>query len=115
MALHISNAGLRRFARCLWCDRWEDVPHSNLSAGARVPGGGLEPPRDCSRRILSPVRLPVPPSRPIPPKGISGVEANVCGLYPKVPFGLPQRVQTPITPHWLPGLRNSVGTVATPL
>ena len=28
-----------------------------------VPGGGVEPPRPCGRRILSPLRLPVPPSR----------------------------------------------------
>ena len=28
-----------------------------------VPGGGVEPPRGCPRRILSPLRLPVPPSR----------------------------------------------------
>lgn len=31
---------------------------------ALVPGGGIEPPRYCYRRILSPLRLPVPPSRP---------------------------------------------------
>jgi hypothetical protein len=29
-----------------------------------VPGGGIEPPRAEARRILSPLRLPVPPSRP---------------------------------------------------
>lgn len=28
-----------------------------------VPGGGLEPPRPCDRWILSPLRLPIPPSR----------------------------------------------------
>ena len=28
-----------------------------------VPGGGVEPPRPEGRRILSPLRLPVPPSR----------------------------------------------------
>jgi hypothetical protein len=28
-----------------------------------VPGGGVEPPRAEARRILSPLRLPVPPSR----------------------------------------------------
>ena len=28
-----------------------------------VPGGGVEPPWSCLRRILSPLRLPVPPSR----------------------------------------------------
>ena len=31
--------------------------------GVLVPGGGVEPPRGCPRRILSPLRLPVPPSR----------------------------------------------------
>src|ERR1700722_17278422 len=31
---------------------------------ALVPGGGVEPPRAEARRILSPLRLPVPPSRP---------------------------------------------------
>ena len=30
---------------------------------AVVPGGGVEPPRAEARRILSPLRLPVPPSR----------------------------------------------------
>ena len=30
-----------------------------------VPGGGLEPPRPCGLRILSPLRLPVSPSGPI--------------------------------------------------
>ena len=31
--------------------------------GILVPGGGVEPPRPEGRRILSPLRLPVPPSR----------------------------------------------------
>ena len=35
-----------------------------------VPGGGVEPPRAEARRILSPLRLPVPPSR----HGISRAE-----------------------------------------
>ncbi len=30
-----------------------------------VPGGGVEPPRPEGRRILSPLRLPVPPSRQV--------------------------------------------------
>lgn len=29
----------------------------------RVPGAGFEPARDCSRGILSPLRLPVSPPR----------------------------------------------------
>jgi hypothetical protein len=33
-----------------------------------VPGGGIEPPRAEARRILSPLRLPVPPSRRLPLK-----------------------------------------------
>jgi hypothetical protein len=32
-----------------------------------VPGGGVEPPRAEARRILSPLRLPVPPSRRVIP------------------------------------------------
>jgi len=30
-----------------------------------VPGGGLEPPRPCGLRILSPLRLPISPSGPV--------------------------------------------------
>ena len=35
----------------------------NQSRLRLVPGGGVEPPRAEARRILSPLRLPVPPSR----------------------------------------------------
>jgi hypothetical protein len=35
----------------------------NRKALRLVPGGGIEPPRAEARRILSPLRLPVPPSR----------------------------------------------------
>ena len=35
----------------------------NLDGLFMVPGGGVEPPRAEARRILSPLRLPVPPSR----------------------------------------------------
>ena len=38
---------------------------SSKSFSLLVPGGGVEPPRPCDRRILSPLRLPVPPSRRI--------------------------------------------------
>ena len=31
--------------------------------GILVPGGGLEPPHCYQRRILNPLRLPIPPSR----------------------------------------------------
>ena len=33
-----------------------------------MPKGGIEPPRPCGRRILSPVRLPVPPLRLMSPR-----------------------------------------------
>src|SRR6202008_3376302 len=36
---------------------------NRLSREVLVPGGGVEPPRPEGRRILSPLRLPVPPSR----------------------------------------------------
>jgi hypothetical protein len=35
----------------------------DLTRKVLVPGGGVEPPRAEARRILSPLRLPVPPSR----------------------------------------------------
>jgi hypothetical protein len=36
---------------------------NELTPKVLVPGGGVEPPRAEARRILSPLRLPVPPSR----------------------------------------------------
>ena len=39
-----------------------------------VPGAGIEPARPQSRRILSPLRLPVPP----PGRGRSNAEAGLC-------------------------------------
>src|SRR5580704_9448909 len=39
------------------------LQHIAKKIGFLVPGGGVEPPRGCPRRILSPLRLPVPPSR----------------------------------------------------
>jgi hypothetical protein len=36
---------------------------ADLTRKIVVPGGGVEPPRAEARRILSPLRLPVPPSR----------------------------------------------------
>ena len=48
-----------------------ELPDSQIAVSACgtltwrvVPGGGVEPPRPEGRRILSPLRLPVPPSRP---------------------------------------------------
>src|SRR5690606_9224220 len=46
-------------ARANRCNRLIAVPASLL-----VPGAGLEPARPWGRRILSPLRLPVPPSGP---------------------------------------------------
>lgn len=43
-------------ARCLG-------PRRAASIRFLVPGGGIEPPRPCDRWILSPLRLPIPPSR----------------------------------------------------
>ena len=34
-----------------------------LVVDSLVPRGGIEPPRDYSRRILSPLRLPISPPR----------------------------------------------------
>jgi hypothetical protein len=42
-----------------------------------VPGGGVEPPRPEGRRILSPLRLPVPPSR----LGSLTTEQNLSLIY----------------------------------
>ena len=42
-------------------DEWTTVA---VTIETLVPGGGIEPPRAEARRILSPLRLPVPPSRP---------------------------------------------------
>jgi hypothetical protein len=52
-----------------WCRRtasiWRCSPSRLMSSQwvGLVPGGGVEPPRPEGRRILSPLRLPVPPSR----------------------------------------------------
>ena len=47
------------------------------SAGLKlVPGGGVEPPRPEGRRILSPLRLPVPPSRHF----VGGINFKDCSL-----------------------------------
>jgi hypothetical protein len=40
-----------------------------------VPGGGIEPPRAEARRLLRPLRLPVPPSR----RGQRSILADVGG------------------------------------
>ena len=41
-----------------------------------VPGGGIEPPRCCHRRILSPLRLPVPSSRRRMPPRVARARRN---------------------------------------
>ena len=55
------------------------------TAGSPVPGGGLEPPRAEARRILSPVRLPIPPSRRMTNNAISGLKPNVLAFARKEP------------------------------
>jgi hypothetical protein len=41
-----------------------------------VPGGGLEPPRPCGLRILSPLRLPISPSGHTIPDSLMNVHHN---------------------------------------
>jgi hypothetical protein len=41
---------------------WGPAAQSALVSSLLVPGGGLEPPRPCGLRILSPLRLPISPS-----------------------------------------------------
>ena len=57
--------GSRTFNICGDAGRNQQMSHShrNQPVVSLVPGGGIEPPRYHYRRILSPVRLPVPPSR----------------------------------------------------
>src|SRR3984893_2575530 len=43
--------------------RNKKVAKRNHRSNLLVPGGGVEPPRAEARRSLSPLRLPVPPSR----------------------------------------------------
>jgi hypothetical protein len=53
-ALIFTTSPCRSLHRLISCSlTWLDL----------VPGGGIEPPRAEARRILSPLRLPVPPSR----------------------------------------------------
>ena len=55
-----------------------EVPYNSLKTTPIqvVPGGGVEPPRPCDRRILSPLRLPVPPSRRISDSTSAGLAAQ---------------------------------------
>src|SRR5438309_7967782 len=59
--------GKRPEVRCVCCKSFSALNCHHLAAhsvgGKLVPGGGVEPPRPEGRRILSPLRLPVPPSR----------------------------------------------------
>jgi hypothetical protein len=50
-------------AECIVCGRASPSKPRILWEVGLVPGGGVEPPRPEGRRILSPLRLPVPPSR----------------------------------------------------
>jgi hypothetical protein len=56
-----------------------------------VPGGGLEPPRPCGLRILSPLRLPISPSGP--EDGISSILNRLgrrCIRHDETPSGCPE-------------------------
>ncbi len=60
-----------------------------------VPGGGVEPPRgDKPRRILSPLRLPVPPSRPNR-KAVIQLSLAVPPLQPESVFEMVLRCAAP--------------------
>src|ERR1035438_3178063 len=51
--------------RKVFCNRPLPYPYAEIILRAErllVPGGGLEPPRSCDLRILSPLRLPISPS-----------------------------------------------------
>src|SRR2546425_11930651 len=59
-----------------------------------VPGEGVEPSRPCGHRILSPARLPIPPSRPsaltcdfslLPSADRPSKPARCCHLLPWAP------------------------------
>jgi hypothetical protein len=50
-----------------------------------VPGGGVEPPRPEGRRILSPLRLPVPPSRRLLQGQKNQLNRRVGPLQPETP------------------------------
>src|SRR6266567_3619834 len=54
---------LRLLQRCISCGSWHQPAAYSVGFWGLVPGGGVEPPRPEGRRILSPLRLPVPPSR----------------------------------------------------
>ena len=48
-----------------------------------VPGGGLEPPHCYQRRILNPLRLPIPPSRPRDTEGMNCRRVQKPRIIPK--------------------------------
>jgi hypothetical protein len=69
----------------------ELAPASRVFCGllGLVPGGGVEPPRPEGRRILSPLRLPVPPSR---------LRWRLSEIYSLVHFA--QVCHLNLLPHW---------------
>src|ERR1700744_288650 len=66
-----------------------------LNFSSMVPGGGLEPPRPCGLRILSPLRLPIPPSGQCGAHPylttrsgrIPGPALPLCALWPTISSG----------------------------
>ena len=77
--------------RHIWCARWDLNPHaeahapqtclsaySSTRAYVMVPLAGLEPARYCYQRILSPLRLPIPPQRHLCRKRGADYSSAVC-------------------------------------
>src|SRR5262249_35421281 len=93
----------RRESAGKFMDTFMDTPAASRPPGAAnpvislVPGGRLELPRPCGQRILSPPRLPVPPSRRTRISGSYGglralsatsepLELSVCFGVPDGPY-----------------------------
>ncbi len=61
------------------CEKTANFFRAGLSKEGLVPEAGLEPAQDCSRRILSPLRLPIPPFGHIKLFVFSGCFKNFLG------------------------------------
>ena len=85
-----------------------------LSIRNLVPGGGVEPPRSEDRRILSPLRLPVPPSRRRNKTCTPQVSHIVVGQSPCRSSIAGQSHAAPRTPLESPNLACKIGVSASP-
>src|SRR5579885_58133 len=54
-----------QWARAALSEIRRSLAKNRRESASVVPGGGLEPPRPCGLRILSPLRLPISPSGPV--------------------------------------------------